>query len=70
MYKLKNKKGRVNYLLKSGKDFVSSSMSITAAEYIVEHGKTVDSIKPDYPICIDNEWYFEGVEVKTRKAEK
>lgn len=33
-------------------------------EEIIDTGKLVESDNPDYPICIDNQWYFEGVEVK------
>ena len=35
---------------------------------IIDTGKLVESDNPDYPICIDNQWYFEGVDVK--KTEK
>lgn len=69
MYKLKNVNGRVNTLLRSGKDFVKSNLSVSAAQHIIDSGKLVESDNPDYPICIDNQWYFEGVEVK-RKAKK
>ena len=69
MYKLKNVNGRVNTLLRSGKDFVKSNPSVSAAQHIIDSGKLVESDNPDYPICIDNQWYFEGVEVK-RKAKK
>ena len=33
-------------------------------QQIIDTGKLVESDNPDYPICIDNQWYFEGVEVK------
>lgn len=69
MYKLKNVNGRVNTLLRSGKDFVKSNLSVSAAQHIIDSGKLVESDNPGYPICIDNQWYFEGVEVK-RKAKK
>ena len=59
MYKLKNTNGRVNALLRTGKDFVKNNLSVSAAQHIIDTGKLVD-----YPICIDNQWYFEGVEVK------
>ena len=35
-----------------------------APHRIIDTGKLVESDNPDYPICIDNQWYFEGVEVK------
>lgn len=69
MYKLKNTNGRVNSLLKTGNDYVKNSLSISAAQHIIDSGKSVKSNKPDYPICIDKKWYFEGEEVK-RKEDK
>lgn len=69
MYKLKNINGRVNSLLKTGNDFVKNSLSISAAQHIIDTGKMMKSDKPEYPICIDEKWYFEGVEVKP-KAKK
>ena len=64
MYKLKNENGRVNSLLRTGKDFVRNKLSVSAAQHIIDTGKIVESDKEDYPICVDNKWYFEGVEVK------
>jgi hypothetical protein len=66
MYKLKSANGRVNALLKTGKDFVKSNLSVSAAQHIIDTGKTVDSDKSGYPICVDNQWYFEGTEVKKK----
>ena len=63
-FKLKNRNGKVTFLLKTGKDFSKNEMSISAAQHIIDTGKLVESDNPDYPICIDNQWYFEGVEVK------
>jgi hypothetical protein len=64
MYKLKSVNGRVNALLRTGKDFVRHSLSVSAAQHIIDTGKLVNSEKPEYPICVNNEWFFEGVEVK------
>ncbi len=69
MYKLKNVNGRVNALLRTGKDFVKNNLSVSAAQHIIDTGKLVESDNPDYPICIDNQWYFEGVEVKKDSEE-
>ena len=68
MYKLKNKNGRVNSLLRTGKDFVSNKLSVSAAQHIIDTGKIVESDKEDYTICVDNEWYFEGEEMNTAPA--
>lgn len=62
MYKLKNINGKVNILLKTGNDFVKNSISISAAQHIIDSGEIVESDKPDYPICVDGNWYFEGEE--------
>jgi len=72
MFKLKSTNGRVNSLLKSGKDFVKNSLSVSAAQHIIDTGVLVKSDKPDYPICVDKKWYFEGEEIKEqpKKGEK
>lgn len=64
MYKLKSTNGRVNTLLRAGKDFVKNQLSISAAQHIVDTGKLVESTNPDYPICVDDKWFFEGVKVE------
>lgn len=50
MYKLKNVNGRVNALLRTGKDFVKNNLSVSAAQHIIDTGKLVESDNPDYPI--------------------
>lgn len=70
MYKLKSVNGRVNALLRTGKDFVRHSLSVSAAQHIIDTGKLVNSEKPEYPICVNNEWFFEGVEVKEAPAQQ
>lgn len=69
MYKLKNINGRVNTLLRTGKDFVKNNLSVSAAQHIIDIGKRVDSTVPDYPICIDDKWFFEGEEINTTPKE-
>lgn len=64
MYKLKNVNGRVNSLLRTGNDFVKNSLSVSAAQHIIDTGTIVESDKPDYPICVDKKWYFESTEIK------
>lgn len=39
MYKLKNTNGRVNALLRTGKDFVKNNLSVSAAQHIIDTGK-------------------------------
>lgn len=63
MYKLKNENGRVNSLLRSGSDFVSNKLAISAAQHIIDCGKLVESDREGFPICVDKKWYFEGEEM-------
>lgn len=70
MYKLKNVNGKVNCLLRTGKDFVKNNISVSAAQHIIDTGKMVESKNPDYPICIDDKWFFEGVEIEEPKSKK
>lgn len=62
MYKLKSNNGRVNFLLKTGNDFVKNNMSVSAAQHIIDTGELTFSDKPEYPICVSDKWYFEGEE--------
>lgn len=50
MYKLKNVNGRVNALLRTGKDFVKNNLSVSAAQHIIDTGKLVESDNPDYTL--------------------
>lgn len=70
MYKLKNIRGRVNTLLRTGNDFVKNNLSVSAAQHIIDTGKRVDSTIPEYPICIDNKWFFEGEELNPTPPEE
>lgn len=70
MYKLKNVNGKVNCLLRTGKDFVKNNISVSAAQHIIDTCKMVESKNPDYPICIDDKWFFEGVEIEEPKPKK
>ncbi len=71
MYKLKkNENGRVNSLLRTGKDFSKNDLSVSAAQHIIDNGTLVESDMPDYPICVDNQWYFEGEAIETSTRRK
>lgn len=70
MYKLKSTNGRVNFLLRTGKDFVRNNMSVSAAQHVIDTGELQTSDKPDYPICVNGKWYFEGIEVKNTRGRK
>lgn len=59
-YKLKkDANGKVNALLRTGKDFVKDKIALSAAQHIIDSGKLVESDKEGYPIHV-GEWYFEG----------
>ncbi len=71
MYQLKqDKDGNVNFLLRSGEDFVRSKMSFVMAAMLVKDGKRTKSPFDEYPIAINDEWFFEGVEEKTTAKKK
>jgi hypothetical protein len=59
-YKLKNVNGKVNFLLKTGKDFVKNQMAVASAQHIIDNGTLKESDRPGYPINVDDKWYFEG----------
>ena len=60
-YKLKaSESGKVKFLLRAGEDLVANTMDEARAKGIADNGEVTLSDIPDYPICIDNEWYIEG----------
>lgn len=68
MYKLKNINDRVNCLMRAGKDFVKTSLPIATARQVIESGTLVKSDKPEYDICVDKIWYFEGEKIIKSKS--
>nr|DAU56337.1 MAG TPA: hypothetical protein [Caudoviricetes sp.] len=66
-YKLKNVNGRVKSMLKTGKDYSVNTISISAAQHIIDNGKITESDREGYPICVDGLWYFEGEPVVERR---
>lgn len=68
-YKLKNINGKVKALLHTGKDFVTDILAVSAAQHIIDSGNLVESDKPDYPICVDKTWYFEGEPLEEKVEE-
>jgi len=64
MFKLKkNEYGKVNYLMRAGKDLVKSQINPMAAQHIIDNGNFTETVDPKYPIAIDNQWFFEGEEI-------
>ena len=69
-YKLKNVNGKVSFLLRTGKDMVRNQMAIASAQHIIDTGKITKSDRKDYPICVDDKWYFEGELFKKTAPQK
>lgn len=69
-YKLKNVNGKVSFLFRAGKDMVRNQMAIASAQHILSTGKITKSDIKDYPICVDDKWYFEGEIVKKSAHQK
>lgn len=59
-YKLKTANGKVEFLLKTGKDFVKNQMAVASAQHIIDTGAMKKSNVEGYPINIDDKWYFAG----------
>lgn len=56
----KNKQGKVNYLLRTGKDLVKSQMNMMTAQSIIDEGLLTKTVDLKYPIAIGDKWFFEG----------
>lgn len=63
-YKLNNKDGKVTFLLRTGKDMVKNQMALASVQHIINTGPVTKSDRKDYPICVDDKWYFEGEVMK------
>ena len=67
--KLKSIDGKVPYIMVAGKDFVKNEMPQVVAKRICANGrKTISKSFPDFPICIDNKFYFVEMPTKSRKC--
>lgn len=69
-YKLNNKDGKVTFLLRTGKDMVKNQMALASAQHIIDTGKITKSDREDYPICVDDKWFFEGELLKKATPRK
>lgn len=68
-YKLKNENGKVKALLRTGKDFVADTLTVSAAQHIIDSNPITESDKEGYPIHA-GEWYFEGEPIEEKSVEK
>ena len=62
--KLKIVNGEVLYLMECGKDMVADKMSLACAKKICSQGTKDSDRFPSYPICVDDKFYFAGIEEK------
>lgn len=67
--KLKSIDGKVPYIMAAGKDFVKDEMPLAAAEQICSRGAKVNKLFADFPICVDDKFYFAGT-IEKRKVVK
>ena len=65
--KIKHENGIVTYLMRTGKDFVRSTMTIGSAQGIVSKGESV--IKKDGQIIVDDKYFFPAVVAPKRKKQ-
>lgn len=63
-FKLKTINGKVDFLLRTGKDFVKNQMPIASAQRIIDKGKVKKSPVTGYLINVDDKWYFKGEIIK------
>lgn len=70
-YELKvAKDGKVEFLMRTGKDYVMSHMALASAQHILDTGKVSYGIRKDYPISVDDLYFFAGKEVAPKTAPK
>lgn len=63
--------GKVNYLMKAGKDTVKSIMDYKSAEKIIAAGKMTTSRKyKGFNICVDDKYFFESVKAANKEDKK
>lgn len=48
----------VNFQLRTGNDFVQSQMFEAAAMEIIKNGTVTESDREDFPICVNDQYYF------------
>lgn len=65
--KIKHENGIVTYLMRTGKDFVRSTMTIGSAQGIVNKGKTVT--EQDEQIIVDDKYFFPAMPTPKRKKQ-
>lgn len=60
--KLKSNNGMVEYIMATGKDFVKSQISESAALQMIANGETkTTTTHKGFPLCVDGKYYFPEV---------
>lgn len=67
--KLKVENGAVSYVMRAGRDLVRDKMSLAAAERICAKGTKVSETIKDFPISVDDKFFFKGVTEKSPENE-
>jgi hypothetical protein len=63
--KLKHDNGFVTYLMRTGKDFVRSTMTIATAQGIINKGESV--VEKGYQLVVDDTYFFPLATIPKRK---
>lgn len=68
--KLKSKNGKVEFLMRAGKDFVKSTMDVDIAQAIIDKGKEKKQSKINgQSIAVDEKFFFPIEKEKSKKSE-
>lgn len=67
-YTLRDIDGKAEYIMRTGKDFVASSMPISMARRIISSGTVCESPNPEYPLGINDNYFFKADEVAEKKT--
>lgn len=65
--KFKHENGIVTYLMRTGKDFVRSTMTIGSAQDIINKGESV--VEKGYQIIVDDKYFFPLATISKRKKQ-
>lgn len=69
--KLRSENGMVEFIMKTGKDFVKSKTSESAAMSMIAQGKCeITDTHKGFPLCVDGKYYFPEVPELDAPAEE
>jgi hypothetical protein len=63
--RVKHENGMVTFLMRTGKDFVRSTMTIASAMGIINHGKNV--VEENNQIIVDDTYFFPAIPDRKKK---